>query len=283
MIFCDSVVGDGVSNPSIRGFLGRQRQVHITQYVIRHLPFILRRETGMPRDRSSSRTSWASSTSSSSEEEVEGGYEADSDLDMHLARAQRENRDVPRRSRVHYLVERAEPIMEVLKPVTAEELAHLQATTDIPIPPALLSSILSKEAATGPSSGVSSASESSSDGAEGLGGESQPIVDVPTPLSPTDPSSAKADLELAPFSPSDHFEEIDLNDGPQPSPAAAAPPTPDLLPWQALVAVEPSPIALASPVVLRPLVIHAPRPRLARMPAFPVAVELAVMAASVGA
>ncbi|TBU33609.1 hypothetical protein BD311DRAFT_794356 [Dichomitus squalens] len=237
MIFGDSVMIDGESNPNACGLLRRQSH-----------------DPGMPRHRGTQ--NHRPSTSSTCAEDIEECY---CDVGVHSGH----NGDRRRRPRLHYLVERTEPIKEVLKPLTAEELAHLRATSDVPIPSALLTSTSTEETSARPSSDGLSASESHSEGA-GPVELAQPIAEIPPPVSP-----AKVGFALS--SSPNNYEDISLNDDAQFSPAAVTPPTPDLLPWSALTSVEPTPISLATPVMLWPLFIHMRRPPLARMPAFLVA------------
>ncbi|TBU49064.1 hypothetical protein BD309DRAFT_948405 [Dichomitus squalens] len=262
----DSVMGDGESNAA-HACDSLRLQSH---------------ETGMLRDRGSAhyKPSWASSTSSTSEEEVEKGYEADSDAAVNsnhdLGQTNGKPRHLRRRSRMHFLVQRVEP---------AEELAHRQATTDIPtVPLALWASKSPKGTSAGPSNAGSSASESSPEGTDCLVEHVQSIVstvDVPPPLSP-----ARASSGLVPSSSPDSgtFEEIDLNGDVCPPSAVLSQPSPgrDILPGQASVSAEPAPISPITPVALRPLVVGAPRPRLTRMPAFPSPIPVALRSSVVG-
>ncbi|PIL29827.1 hypothetical protein GSI_08034 [Ganoderma sinense ZZ0214-1] len=86
----------------------------------------------------SRRSSMGSATSSVLKDDVEAGYEADSDARTTASRRSSAHRRRARSRRgsatVHYLVERVEPTIEVLAPVTPEELAYLKAHTNIPIP-----------------------------------------------------------------------------------------------------------------------------------------------------
>ncbi|KAM5544534.1 hypothetical protein V8D89_001432 [Ganoderma adspersum] len=256
------------------------------------------------RSSSGSRRSSAGSTISSIlEDDDEAGYEADSDAHTTSRRAptlMRRAKSHRARATVHYLVERVEPTIEVLAPITPEELAYLKAHTNIPIP-SHYEALLPKNENAGeaselrPSSASLSPSEISLDrigsgvGCGALPGttslpqrfvaefEHQPQPDLGHsdeshwPACPMTaegeaavPSAAILGFEVAGALPATlDYLTSNRNDYIYPMHLWDLPPTPDLRPWMAVASGEPSPMVLASPAV--PLFIHAPRPRLTHM------------------
>ena len=241
-----------------------------------------------------------STISSTLEDDSDAGYEADYDAHTTSRRAAASTRRARSRrasATVHYLVERVEPTIEVLAPITLEELEYLKAHTNIPIP-AHYEAMLPKNENAGeaselrPSSASLSQSETPLDrigcGVECTlpGTTSLPqrflaeLERQPQPdFGPVDesywsacpiiaeeeaavPSDTIFGLEVAGTLPAtpDHLTILDRNNHIHPMHFRDLPPTPDLRPWLAVASGEPSPMVLTSPAM--PFVIHAPRPRL---------------------
>ncbi|KAI1797409.1 hypothetical protein LXA43DRAFT_1089273 [Ganoderma leucocontextum] len=188
----------------------------------------------------SRRSSSGSSTSSTPEDDVEAGYEADSDMHTTSRRTPtRSRRAKSRRTSVHYLVERVEPIIEVLAPVTPQELAYLKAHTNIPIP-AHYEHLLPREADLG----------RDSDSTDELHQPMHPVrladngeLVTAEEAAAASPVALNLESGITPPASSDHL----MNDHLHTLHLQDLPLTPDLRPWLAVVSGEPSPMLLASP------------------------------------
>ncbi len=246
---------------------------------------------GMRQQRSSSgsrRSSTGSISSSIPDDDVEAGYEADSDTRItHRRTLTHRSRAKSRRASatVHYLIEHVEPIIEVLTPMTPEELVYLKAHTNIPIP-AHYQHLLPKDVAEAPetpSSASSPTCETSPDRAGNLVGHAQPVASSLSQHCAAegeqrpqrDPGHGSNNADVHPVRLAGNSEVVIAETAPAPSTPTFGlgvallatpdrlPPTPDLRPWLAVASGEPSPMVLVSPAV--PPVIHAPRPRLAHI------------------